>query len=60
MVIAIDSEIKNSGSEELSKLFIQLRDKGKVSGLFLTSAVCGSSESTMERMIKSRMNLRLS
>jgi predicted DNA-binding helix-hairpin-helix protein len=37
--------------EELARLFIQLRAAGRVSGLFLSSSIRGSAETTMEEMI---------
>lgn len=37
--------------EELARLFGQMRDAGRVDGLFLSSAVDGSPDATMERML---------
>jgi putative DNA modification/repair radical SAM protein len=38
--------------EELADLFTRLWDQGRVGGLFLSSGVVGSADTTMERMIK--------
>ncbi|KPJ53793.1 hypothetical protein AMJ39_03110 [candidate division TA06 bacterium DG_24] len=45
--------------EELARLFINLRDRGMVQGLFLSSAVSGSVAGTMERLIRTAEILRL-
>lgn len=37
--------------EELANLFITLKERGLVQGLFLSSAVTGSTEQTMKRML---------
>lgn len=37
--------------EELANLFITLKERGLVQGLFLSSAVSGSTEQTMKRML---------
>lgn len=37
--------------EELAKLFMQMRNQGKVEGLFLSSAISGNAEMMMDRMI---------
>lgn len=37
--------------EELARLFGQLRDAGKVDGVFLSSAIAGTPDATMERML---------
>ncbi|MDZ7260830.1 MAG: putative DNA modification/repair radical SAM protein [candidate division KSB1 bacterium] len=45
--------------EELAKLFMDLYYRRQVQGLFLSSAVCGSVNRTMEQMIKTAELLRL-
>lgn len=37
--------------EELARVFAQMRDAGRVEGLFLSSAVDGTPDATMERML---------
>lgn len=39
------------GPEELTRLFLEFYRRNYVSGLFLSSGVCGSSDATMEKMI---------
>ncbi len=44
--------------EEIARVFFDYYDRGRVSGLFLTSGVIGSPERTMERLIASASLLR--
>jgi putative DNA modification/repair radical SAM protein len=47
------------GAEELARIFLQLCARQKVGGLFLSSGVLGSSDATMERMIRVAEILRI-
>lgn len=46
-------------AEELAGSFIQLWERGRVGGLFLSSGIVGGSDRTMERMIKTVEIIRL-
>ena len=45
--------------DELASTFMQLKNKGKVDGLFLSSGICGKTKETTEKMIKTVEIVRL-
>jgi len=46
------------GSEEAARVFLDYYSRGEVFGLFLSSAVCGSADATMERLNRTARILR--